>query len=1188
MRKIYTLFIIIYCTCLSCLAQETSLIINEIQVCNTDLIIDPSYNYGAWIELYNPSSSEIKLSGLYISNDESTPKKHKLSSSIQSVPAGGFRAIWFDHNSQDGNYGGKSSSQVRFKLDVEGGMIFLTDANGNRICEATYPPGIPRCSYARIVDGGEEWGTTGNPTPETTNTTSVFHEERYAAPTISSEGGVFEQGDTTTFKVTIPSYTTLVYTTDGSTPTMTNGRKITKRANTFTVSETTIYRFACFGDNALPSPVLTRSFIFKKHNYYLPIISISTNYKNLYDDIIGIYCVGTNGISGRGVDSPRNWNMDWERPVNVEYMVPKTNSEGETSFITYINQEVDMEICGGWSRAYGGGTVDGRKWEAKSSFRLKCDKEYEGINALDYPVFPHKPYNKYKVWQVRNGGNDTYARIHDMSIGQIAIQSNFDLDAQDGQAAHIFFNGKYLGMLNIRESNNRHYGYSNWGIDTDDMDQFELSGGYHQMVGTETAWKEVVTNAKTLSSNPTETNYQKVCEGLDIDEFVNYMAYCIYMGPWDWMDNANNMKAYRSVSDNGKFRFVLFDMDSAMDGDDDPNMINKMMSKNFGSNVDDLFRYLMTYPPFRQKFVDAYCLVDGSLFAPERCSEIITKLYDERLEALSFEGNSPSTSLISRIQKAHNGTRMTHLQSVLSLEEPYKLKISSNLPEAHLVVNEQIIPTGEFKGFLYPAEGRLQLTAQAPAGYTFTGWNVISDVSEPSHSEKIFTFGSTWEYYDQGSLDGVNWTALDFDAYSNGWQKGDAPLAYANSGRLMDQATVTRLDYGGDANNKRPTYYFRHKFFLDEKPTSNEAFRFNYKVDDGLRLYVNGKDIDGFRVDKGAKYDFRCSDWAGDQPDQGTFIIDPADLEMGWNIVAVEVHNNSATSSDIFWDGEIVHLFYEAEDFNQGFADESINLPDMLETGNYIVTANFTPITDQQQLLSEGVTPIRINEVSAGNDIYINEYGKKNDWIELYNTTNEEIDVAGMYLSDDIGNPQKWQISAFTSINTNTDVTEPLPIMGEMTKGQWGSVIPPHGTLVVWCDKQDPITQLHAPFKLDNADGAVVTIQAKDGSWTDCLEYLKQPHRQTFGRFPDGSNYTTLMNWPTINRSNLLSAFFHEDYTFPDNDITGPTAITLVDAQIVSRQYYNLQGQRINHPQGICIEKILMSDGSTKTRKILR
>ena len=72
--------------------------------------------------------------------------------------------------------------------------------------------------------------------------------------------------------------------------------------------------------------------------------------------------------------------------------------------------------------------------------------------------------------------------------------------------------------------------------------------------------------------------------------------------------------------------------------------------------------------------------------------------------------------------------------------------------------------------------------------------------------------------------------------------------------------------------------------------------------------------------------------------------------------------------------------------------------------------ACFKALTDAEKT-TQGLTPVRINEVSAANGIHVNEYFKRNDWVELYNTTDKDIDVAGMYLSDNEKKPLKYQIS---------------------------------------------------------------------------------------------------------------------------------------------------------------------------------
>jgi len=154
--------------------------------------------------------------------------------------------------------------------------------------------------------------------------------------------------------------------------------------------------------------------------------------------------------------------------------------------------------------------------------------------------------------------------------------------------------------------------------------------------------------------------------------------------------------------------------------------------------------------------------------------------------------------------------------------------------------------------------------------------------------------------------------------------------------------------------------------------------------------------------------------------------------------------------------------------------------------------------------VAQGVTPVRVNEVGAANDIYVNDYFKRNDWVELYNTTDLPIDVEGMYLSDNADKPTKYQIGK--------------------AGGKATTVIEPHGYLVVWCDKLEPLTQLHASFKLDG-DGGDVVLTAADQSWSDRLSYGLMAANQTAGRYPDGGSRVYLMNIPTIGQANVVSSY---------------------------------------------------------------
>ena len=1089
-------------------AQETEpspLIINEVQVANIDQYVDGALCYGGWIEIYNPSSTTIPLKGMSLSDGVNECRFTTLST-WGNVPAGGFKVLWFGHSQSEGNFGKGARSQIPFRLDAEGGTISLLSSDKSVISSVSYPPSIARCSWGRTTDGGEEWEYTGEPTPAASNNESDFAEFRLEEPVVSIDSKVFTDEFWT--RVTIPRGYTLRYTTDGSAPTATNGETSTN--GLFNITSTTILRLCFLKQGMLPSPVVTRSYIYKNHDYYLPILSVVSEAKNFFDTKMGVFVKGTNGISGNGQSSACNWNMDWERPVNMEYLVPVKDESDEIEYSMVLNQEMDLEICGGWTRAYGGGTVDGRYWEARSSFRLKTDKRYEGVNAISYPVFPSKPHNKYRSWQVRNGGNDTYARIKDPAIQMMVLKSGFYIDCQDYQPAHVFLNGEYYGMLNIRESNNKHFAYSNYGIDFEDMDQFDLSNAqYNQKIGDNEAWQQLLKLARTLAQYKSEETYQQICDLLDIDEYVNYMAMECYNGPTDWITNTNNVKGFRSRTD-GKFHFVLFDADSAFGT---TTMLTDVLNTSGGASVDDLFRSLMTYDPFRRQFMDAYCIVDGSVFEPTRCEEIVREIYNNINPALAFEGSSSNMGLISSVRSAHNGSRMSTLRNYLGVSYNLFANLSSNIPEARLAVNGQEIPTGKFEGYLYSYKGQpIQLTAKAPAGYVFEGWQSESTYTVTS---ALIPMSSEWMYYDRGSMDSFNWKDLSFDESANGWQSGLAPFGFAREGYVMQDSSATKLDQG--SGGKRPTYYFRNTFHLDSAPQGEDIMTFNYQVDDGLMLYVNGHEVGGYYISSGSVYTDYTIDghYEGQDPYVGSLVIPQEYLVVGENQIAVEVKNCSSSSSDVWFDATLVFTRNERDEISE---TASIDLMEKYESNSKIaMKAMFRPITDEQQRWQAGASPLRINEVDAFGERNISDYDKRSDWLELYNTTDQDISLAGLYLSDNAGKPQKYQLQ--------------------------NGVVPAHGTCIIWCDKKADLNQLHAPFKLENADGAKVSIQAADGSWADQLEYMEHDKFQTFGRYPDGGNMATILSQPTINKSNRLgmsdfNTLTEEDWLGKDRTIT--------------------------------------------------
>ena len=244
---------------------------------------------------------------------------------------------------------------------------------------------------------------------------------------------------------------------------------------------------------------------------------------------------------------------------------------------------------------------------------------------------------------------------------------------------------------------------------------------------------------------------------------------------------------------------------------------------------------------------------------------------------------------------------------------------------------------------------------------------------------------------------------------------------------------------------------------------------------------------------------------------------------------------------------------------------KTISTDTVLNAMNY---ANLNPHITLALKRNKTVNPIRINEVSSANDIYISDYLKKSDWIELYNTTDEAINISGAYLTDNPDKPYKYQLSTLDS---------------QLSK----LIIPPHGYRIVWCDNNVPITQLHAAFRLENTDNAYVGIRAADGSWADSLIYQSQGRWQSYGRFPDGTDNYALFDRITIEDSNRINT--HTVITTPDWETGKKSVLMQKNRQIASIQYFNMSGQRLSSPKDehIVIRRIIYDDGTVESRKMI-
>jgi len=177
--------------------------------------------------------------------------------------------------------------------------------------------------------------------------------------------------------------------------------------------------------------------------------------------------------------------------------------------------------------------------------------------------------------------------------------------------------------------------------------------------------------------------------------------------------------------------------------------------------------------------------------------------------------------------------------------------------------------------------------AQGLTTYGNDGENMqFADVDTDPANLAAFALGASgWKYLANGSNQGTAWRTLNNPG--SPWTAGTASFGYGSS-----QTTTI-------SGGKVTSYYLKNVTVTD--PTKYSSFNFVYSYDDGIVIYVNGVEVKRANMPSGAiGYTTTASN--NDATTGETLSIASGYFTAGNNIIAVEIHQNSASSTDCFFD----------------------------------------------------------------------------------------------------------------------------------------------------------------------------------------------------------------------------------------------------------------------------------------------
>lgn len=1025
--------------CLAPFIASGQTVINEVLAANADINYDPQFfNFSNWVELHNTSNAPHDISGYFLSDSPSAPLKWEIPAGT-IVAAHGYLIIWCD--------GTNTGLHANFKIEPTADEILLSQPDGTLADQIVYSQQYFNISWARITDGATSWNFSAIPTPAAANVvglqTQLLHKVKFGLPS-----GRYSSGINLMLEHTEVPDAEIRYTTDGSEPTQASPQFL----GAILLSQTTVVKTKAFHANYLPSETVSATYFINEHTFTLPVVSLSANPTYLFDDLIGVYVQGTNGIQKHCTTFPANWNQDWDRHGVFELH----NTSGESIY----NQHLTFRLAGNCSRR-----------EAQKSLALKARTEF-GSGKINYPLFDSKSIKKYDEFFLRNAGNDSnIAHMRDALLQSLPI-GMMDVDYMAYTPSALYINGQYWGIQDMREKIDGDFIENNYGIPKEDIDLLENNSTVIE--GDTYAWFNYVDSLELLDPNNPDT-YKFLEKHIDVQEYINYIVTQVYVANSDW---PNNVKFWRQRSTNGKFRWILWDLDFGFGlipshaNFNHPTLDYATELNSTGDNSPSFtrpIRLAMAVPQFKDKFIASLSAAMGATFSPTRVVSKINEFQQNLASEMPFHKQRWGGTVADwngEVQELRDFAvaRFNYLTGHIATHfglTPYSLEAktfpaNTGAIRINNVTTNAVALTPYFDGITLKLEG-LPKSGFRVKQWAITERNVTTTL--------IAQTGSTWKFLAQPTGPAANWPLHDYD--DTAWTSGPSQLGYGDG----DEATV--VPFGPSSGNKYITTYFRKAFNVADTSlvlslTSSVLF------DDGIVVYLNGHEVFRFNMPNGTPtHSTLASNDKSDENQFHSFTIPKNYLRNGLNILSAEVHQLTVSSSDISFD-----LLASMTEFSSPITEikNQHTVIDTVET-HIAALVTFEPVPQ--------ITTLAINEISATNTNTLDEFGQSEDWIELKNIGSTPIDLQGLLITDNPSKKGKFQLSS--------------------PNGTWPLAAGNYQLL--WADDDEKQGPQHLSYNL-SADGEGVFIYQLVGFDTILIAshtFEKQIRGFSLARIPDGT-----------------------------------------------------------------------------------
>lgn len=880
---------------------------------------------------------------------------------------------------------------------------------------------MPELSQTLITPAGQHFFST--PTPGAPNTSDTWQPDL----TFSVPHGFYDQPFALTLSTTTPG-ATIYYTVDGSAPSASNGAVYSSPIN---ISKTTAVRAVSiiggqagvsstesyiFLDNVInqsnTQPGLPTSWGAQTADYAMdPRITTDPAYSSQLKQALlsipsmSIVTSTADMFSPSGIYSNPLGTADIA--ASLEYILP----DGTTGF--QINADLQME----------GGVGRSPQFE-KHSFRFFFKTGY-GPTKLIYPLFGGDATDTFDNLTIRAGFNDTWSWGDDRTQFLRNAFANDTMLAMGEPGSHenfvnLYVNGVYWGLYNPLERPDGTFSQEYLGGDKTQYDI--INSGAPAGGSNGQSWNQLLTFfdsndvstaagfQKLQGNNPDGTRNVNFPDLLDVKNYVDYMLMNFYIGNTDW-PNHNYYASRLDTGDSTGFKMLPWDSEMSLAGGWAGLTTDVTGVGSATNDIAKPYYYLKNNPEFKIMFADAiqkYMFNNGAL-TPAASTARYKARTDEIGQAVILEsarwGDIPGS-----------GGTVPHTQAQWANERDYLF--NTFFAQRTSLVLQQLKNVG-----LFPSVDA--------ATYKINGVSSYGGTFNPGDQLTISGSGGTIYYTLDGSDPrlpggGISPTAL---VYSNAIALASGTEVKT---RIVNAGTWSALSDGSFYADLAPSIRITELMY-NPLPATPAEIAAGY-VDSGngagdfeyLEIKNTGSltlPLQGLRLSNGVQFTFPNISLAPNQytlvvANQAAFSLRYAGISPSLIVGQYTGHLDNAGEKielDAPNGGIILNFSYDNKWYSQtdggGF---SLTVRDPLQDKALWGGSAGWRASSAPNGSPAGQDVLPLPDTVVFNEVMSHAATAANNAIELFNTTNQAIDLSGWFLSNDPVNLTKYRIAAGT------------------------------------------------------------------------------------------------------------------------------------------------------------------------------